>query len=268
MSILVVQILPQGIIFGADRNVTETSTDVITGGTTTIKHIYGQSQRPKVLRWPNNKALVGYVGAAEIAGRPTDEWLYDFIGWNIYPNSLQELAFTLRDEVENRRKIDEGSSEAEPLIIHLGGFEKRGKYWVPEIWFIRNVYKLIDGEYDDFRKEYQCSEELWKPEYFGYTTPENIRSELKRIAEAFEPFWFHQGFGLRTFNVLEAYMRDGFKYLVNYHPGHSYPATLKEFERHLKMSILIYESYFQAFKGPAEQYVGGGVDTVKIDWPL
>lgn len=40
----------------------------------------GHTQRPKVLRWPGRKAVIGYVGAAQVGGIPTDEWLYDFIG--------------------------------------------------------------------------------------------------------------------------------------------------------------------------------------------
>jgi hypothetical protein len=49
MSILLVEVLPQGIVFGADRNVTFTRQQIVPGGHTTIE-IHGQGQRPKVLR--------------------------------------------------------------------------------------------------------------------------------------------------------------------------------------------------------------------------
>lgn len=53
MSILLVQLVPQGILFGADRNVT---TEVSQGGHLVVQ---GQSQRPKVVKWPNREAIIG-----------------------------------------------------------------------------------------------------------------------------------------------------------------------------------------------------------------
>lgn len=66
MSILVTHLVPQGLIFAADRNIT-TSISV-----PPITYI-GQMQRPKVLKWPNADVIVVYVGA--IGGQPTDAWL-------------------------------------------------------------------------------------------------------------------------------------------------------------------------------------------------
>jgi hypothetical protein len=60
MSILVVHLVPQGMLFAADRNVTTT----LTGGGFRSQ---GQSQRPKVLRWPNREMLIVHVDV------PTDE---------------------------------------------------------------------------------------------------------------------------------------------------------------------------------------------------
>jgi len=65
VSILVVQLVSEGLLFGADRNVTTT----VHQGATVAS---GQAPRPKVLRWPNRQAVVGYVGRAEIqASTPT-----------------------------------------------------------------------------------------------------------------------------------------------------------------------------------------------------
>jgi hypothetical protein len=80
VSILVVQLVRDGLLFGADRNVTSSlrsGPDVIASG---------QSLRPKVLKWPNHEIVIGYVGRAMITdGVHTDEWLYDFIGHNLHP---------------------------------------------------------------------------------------------------------------------------------------------------------------------------------------
>ena len=267
MSILVVQALYEGIIMGADRNITSTSVTKTADGRT-IYIVKGQSQRPKVLRWPNNKALIGYVGVASMGGFPTDEWLYSFIGRNMDFHSFEELARALGQEVQAQRIIDEGQEKAEPLIIHLAGFDKKHGMPVPVIWFIRNSYRLdpIEG-YVDIRKEYLVTEELWKKQYIGDSSPETIREYLRGRAEAYNPHWFHQGFDLGVFNTLDAFLRASFRLLIEGHTRHSFPNTLAEWSHHLSMAILTYGAYFQSFYGPSEQYVGGGVDIVSIPWP-
>lgn len=268
MSILVVQALYEGIIVGADRNVTQTSIRETRDGKTAYM-IKGQSQRAKVLRWPNNRALIGYVGAAAIGGIHTDEWLYDFIGRNLDFQNFKKLAHSLRDEVQAQRIIDEGDEEAELLILHVAGFEKREQNQVPVIWYISNSHKLDPQKgYTDINKKFGVSEEFWKKEYFGHYSPRDIRLHLKEKAEAYEPFWFHQGIDLAIFNALDLVLRKSiFRLLIEKHPNHRFPSTLGEWNQYLKMSILTYQAYFQSFYGPSEQYVGGGVDIVSLPWP-
>ncbi|MBA7514790.1 hypothetical protein ES705_06825 [subsurface metagenome] len=268
MSILVVQVLYEGIIFGADRNVTRTSIHKTEDGKT-VYIFKGQSQRPKVLRWPNNKALIGYVGAATIGGIPTDEWLYDFIGRNFGFQNFEALAYGLKDEVQAQRIIDEGHEEAELLIIHVAGFEEREEHQVPVIWYITNSHKLDPNiGYTEINKDFGASEEFWKKKYVGHHTPQDIRIYLREKAENYEPFWFHQGFDLAIFNTLDFVLRKSiFRLLIKNHPNHKFPSTLNEWSQYFKMSILTYQSYFQSFYGPSEQYVGGGVDIVSLPWP-
>jgi hypothetical protein len=265
MSILVVQILPQGIIFGADRNITETRVASDSSGRS-VTVVLGQSQRPKVLRWPNRKALVGYVGAATVGQIPTNEWLYEYIGDNLDFKSFEMLAHDLRDKIQEQRAIDEGQREPEALVLHLAGFEERDSQQIPVVWFIRNPYGMQDGYYTDIRKEFLCTEEFWRY-FFPNTSPPQIRDRLNQRALKNQPFWFHQGLDLGTFNTLEAFLRGAFALLCEVHPAHTFPSSLKEWEQHLKMAILTYGAYYQSFRGPGEQYVGGGADTVSLDWP-
>ncbi len=264
MSILAVQVLPQGIIFGADRNITYTEVASDPSGQS-VTIVFGQSQRPKVLRWPNRKALVGYVGAAKIGGIPSDEWLYDYIGDHLEFPSFETLAHDLTKTIQEQRTLDEGQSEPEPLILHLAGFEERDAQQVPVVWYIRNPHGMKDGRYINVRKKFECTEEFWN--YFPNISPSQIRDSLNQLALDHRPFWFHQGLDLPTFNTLETFLRGAFKLLCQEHPVHSFPQTLCEWEQHLKMSILTYGAYYQAFKGPGEQYVGGGADTVSLSWP-
>lgn len=262
MSILLVEVIPQGMIFGADRNISW-STQEIKNGQIIIQNL-GHTQRSKVLRWPGQKALVGYAGVAQIGGVPTDEWIYDFIGRNINFDRFEDLAEKLRSEIENQRKIDEGLDKPNALLVHFGGFEKREGVSVPIIYFIRNTYAFKDGEYADFRKEFQKSEEFWN--YFK-VPPKDIKSCLDELASDFNPFWFHQGFDLGTFNTLEGFLKFAFKNLCSSNKSHTIPQNLSDWVSQVKMSILTYGSYFQAYKGPSEQFVGGGVDVVSIPWP-
>ena len=261
MSILVVQVLPQGMIFGADRNITH-RVEVPSPAGRKI-YIIGQSQRPKVLKWPNQRAVVGYVGAAEMGGLPTDEWLYKFIGQHFDFAMFEDLAEDLRAEIEQQRRTDKDDNAAGPFVVHLGGFEEQEGQQVPVVWHIRNA--SASAGYQDASEAFQVSEAFW--EFFPNISPAEIKSHLDNLAKNHDPFWFHQGFDLGTFNTLEAFLKGAFKLLCEKHRDHKLPQSLADWERHLKMSILTYGAYFQAFKGPGEQFVGGGVDTVRLDWP-
>jgi hypothetical protein len=271
MSILLVEVIPQGIIFGADRNVTIRRVVPQSPGTVgntninIIQEYRGQSQRPKVLRWPQRKALIGYVGEAKISGVPTDEWLYDFIGDNLNFQNFEVLSESLRLKVEEQRRIDEGNRQAAALIIHLGGFEERDGVQVPTIYVIRNVWHHSPTGYEDIRKEFQKVEAFG--EAFQNTLPQEIRRHIETLASHYEPFWFHQGFDLGTFNVIEEFLKAAFRTLCEGSSKHSLPQSLQGWEQQVRMSILTYGAYFQAYKGPSEQFVGGGVDVVSIEWP-
>lgn len=255
MSILVVEVLSEGLIFAADRYVTSTYQD----GTTE------QDQRLKVLKWPNEKAIIGFVGAAQINKKPIHEWVQEFIEEFKDFSSFEQLSKELSGRVEKQRKIDEGNNPAQPLIIHVGGFEKREGFMVPIIWFIRNTYKLGRYGYKDFRKEFKYTEEFWGK--FKDTSPDEIKKVLRVLAKQFKPFWIHQGIDLITFNVLQEMIKSSFRLLCEQHPDHDLPKNLADWEKYLRMQVLMYGSYFEAFFSPDKRFVGGGVDIASIPWP-
>ena len=94
-----------------------------------------------------------------------------------------------------------------------------------------------------------------------------IRRYLKVLAKQFRPFWFHQGLDLFTFNVLQGAVKSAFRLLCEQHPNHDIPITLHEWEKHVRMQVLMYGAYFEAFRSEGEQFVGGGVDVVSTPWP-
>jgi hypothetical protein len=70
MSILIVEVLSEGLIFAADRNITASYLDGTSKQT---------DRRPKVLKWPNERAMVGFVGVARLNNQPIHEWMQKFI---------------------------------------------------------------------------------------------------------------------------------------------------------------------------------------------
>ncbi len=256
MSILVVEVLSEGLIFGADRNITSTYLN----GSTSQK-----CKRPKVLKWPNENYLFGFVGAAEIGGKPMHEWLATLTEEFKSKKSMNDIANDLNGKVQKQRIQDEKNSPTQPLIIHVGGFEKKDNFWVPQVWHIRNVHKLGRFGYLDIRKEFSCDDQFW--EHFKSVHPSEIRKVLKVRAKQFNPFWFHQGIDLLTFNVFEETIKLSFRLLCEKHPDHDIPTTLEEWSKHVRMQILMYGAYYEAFHSKNRQYVGGGVDILSLPWP-
>jgi hypothetical protein len=267
-------VVPQGIIFGADRNISferksPQVTKTIEGEHTTIniqpERYLAQSQRPKVLRWPKGRAVLGYVGEAQIGGRPTDEWLHDFIGDHPTIDDFERVAEDLRSRVEQQRTLDESDRDAQTLLIHLGGFERREETWVPVIWFIRNVHDMQGEEYLDVRKEFGKSEEFWR--YWPESNTRHIRDLMKDRSSKYDLFGFQQGIALDTFNMLSDVVSQAFLELSRKHPRHAVPSSLTEWERYVRMSVLTFGAYFESYMDPGEQTVGGGADVVSIPWP-
>lgn len=263
MTILIVRVVSEGIIFGADRNITEKRLESSSGQK--VYTIFGQSQQLKVLRWPNRKALIGYAGVATIGGLRADEWFYDFIGEN--PNFLnfQSLAEKLTIAVEKQRRIDEGDCDPDSLLIHLAGFEEQNSFIVPVVWFIRNAYKVINGFYSDFRKEYQYSDEFQAS--FNNIPPDQIRGILSECEAKFNPFGFQQGYDLGSFNSFDFSLKNAFSNIYQFHPDFPPPQSLSDWEKYVKMAILTYGAFFETYNEPGKQFVGGGADIVSLRWP-
>lgn len=258
MSILVVQLSPQGLLFGADRNITSQLT--LSDGTIEIV-VSGQSERPKVLKWPNHEVIVGYVGVAEIEGLPTDQWLYRFIGRNLEFPDLETLATTLNSELD---ALYRGSDFVGPSILHLGGFEMVEGQWTPRVYFLRNTTELTpEGAYLT-GDSYTCSEELSHESYFGGKSGDEIR---EWVSERY--FSFRQGYDLGSFGAIDEALRQAIGAIIHTHPRkpHPLPDSLEEWSKHVAFAVHGYGAYFAAFYPPFAQYVGGGADVVSAAWP-
>lgn len=177
---MMVQLVPDGLLFGADRNIT---TSLSTGGGRTIAS--GQSQRPKVLKWPNHELVIGYVGRAEVGGVATDEWLYDFIGRNLLADRGQPSHSDLEqltDELRSRLEFDisrQGSVGDSPMVLRLGGFVEDTGQWKPEVWQIRNA--SANSGYRDIQDCFSVLESV-ASEFAGRTGDEIMRDAADMAA--------------------------------------------------------------------------------------
>jgi hypothetical protein len=259
VSILVVQIVPEGLLFGADRNITSQLT--LRDGTQDIV-VTGQSERPKVLKWPNREVIVGYVGAAQVQAQATDQWLYAFIGRHLDFSNLEEVARALTRELDAPYQANDFSG---PMILHLGGFELLEREWTPRVFYIRNTARDLppEGTYT-VTDHFDCSEELGRPEYYGAKGGNTIRNELRT-----QIFSFRQGYDLGSFSVIDEALHEALGVIIHNHPRrpHPAPATLAEWSKHVAFKIHGYAAYFAAFYPPFQQYVGGGADVVYATWP-
>lgn len=254
MSILVIHVVPQGVLFAADRNVTTTVR-------TQIVHI-GQAQRSKVLKWPTGNALIGYVGQASIGETMTDEWLLSFIGRHPVWPDFTTLGTALTGDLTAALEAGEVNST---VIVHMSAFERdEWGDWTPRIWFTHNTNGLnADGSYitgDHFIGR----EEMSQPEYHGGRRGTDIRAHV-----ANRVFSYRQGFDLGSFNTFDEHLREAMRQIVHAHPAGPIPAptTLSDWEKHARFAVLAYGAYFAAFYPPFQQYVGGGADVASISWP-
>jgi len=253
MSILVTELLSSGIVFGADRNLTHVD---MQGNTSQ------PMQSTKIFRWPNQNTLFGYVGVAELDGKLLPDWLESMRdetepGW-----SLNDIAEFVREKVQEDWTA---TDPAKGMIIHLAGFSKLSGLMIPELWHIANVSGLGQYGYTEFSNEFYCKEAFLRE--MPQIHPTEIRKRLRVLEKQLQPFWFHQGFDYPAFNAMQEALKASFRYLCLNHPDYDFPVSLADWEKHVKLQVLLYSSYFEAFHPTGHRFVGGGADVLSISWP-
>src|SRR3954468_2715342 len=131
MSIFVAELVADGIVFAADKNITWTTQDRNGQPIASV-----QDLGAKILRWPKRKALLGYVGRAEVAGKTMHDWLYDFMGDHVRFDDPAAVANDLRE----RLQAEIGGPDQPESIVQFATFARRGKHIVPEYWHVTNVH--------------------------------------------------------------------------------------------------------------------------------
>lgn len=270
MSILLSAYYPEGIVFVADKNATITFTSP------SGKKKFVEPTATKVISWPRQQAIVGFVGLGVLAGLTLDEWMRVFIANTRNFNDINLLAQELKNQIQNdfEKDFPSGSdlSNAQ-LVVHLGGFAIKDGVHVPVMYHIWN-HGSIDpktGAYPPGKKVFQISEDVERDfTTKGWPNPEDypgkIRARLQNMIDERRYLWYSNGANLGAFLIFRDYIWHAL-YAVQDN-GFGPPATgLGSRVAFCKMAVDAFGSYFTHHYYPEDRVVGGGVDAVYIPWP-
>jgi hypothetical protein len=264
MSILLSAYYPEGIVFVADRNAT--ITQVPSGR----KHV--EPTATKALAWPDNRAVVGFVGLGRLAGNLTmDEWMRIFIAETRQVNDIDIIADRLRNRIQedfNKDYPESTDIRRNHLIIHLGGFAMRARIETPVMYHIWNHGDIdpLAGGYPDADRNFRKSEDIER-DFKSQLSPNNYPAKVKTWLQDQNDYqWYNNGANLPAFNTFKNVIWNSLKALVQ--AGFAPRSTgLDQRTAFCKMAVEVFGSFFSNYYPPEERAVGGGVDVVSIRWP-
>ena len=268
MSILLSAYYPEGIVFVADKNAT-------------ISHIpsmgskrYVEATATKVLSWPRQKAIIGFVGLGMLAGLPLYEWMRVFIASTRNFKDIAKLAYKLKDAIQQDFQIDypDGTDISDcQLIIHLGGFIKKQGVHVPVMFHIWN-HAGIDtktGRYPPGERRFNISEDV-KGSFETWPNPDDypkrVRNRLQNMIDERRYFWFNNGAYIGAFNVFKDFIWQALQLIQDA----GFAKRYKEIGARVafcKMAVEVFGAYFTHHYFPEDRLVGGGIDVAYIPWP-
>jgi len=267
VSIILSAYYPEGIVFVADKNAT------ITRISSRRKHV--EPTATKVLSWPFQKAIVGFVGLGRLAGRLTmDQWMRIFIAETREFDDIDQVARKLRDRIQEDFDKDYPAFADigdNLLVIHFGGFATRGGVQTPVMYHIWNhgEIHLQTGRYPPAERSFKISEDIKRD--FGSQSkandyPAGVRDWLESKITCGEYQWYNNGANLGAFNTFKRVIWHSLRVLqdVGFAPR---PSGLGQQIAFCKMAVEVFGSFFTHYYSPEERAVGGGVDVVYIPWP-
>jgi hypothetical protein len=253
MSAILIRILADGIIFGADRNLTVNN---IADGTRTTT---------KVCKSEDGNVLIGSIGAASMGGQDSLHEIAKLVNTH-QGKPLSQIATEVQSGVFQQRLQDDKESPR-AQIVNLAGFEERDGVMLPENWYISNCYELtVDGHYADIRGEFGCSPEIKIKSEERKVAASELRNRLRTLQNALRPFGFQHSINLAKFNILDQYARATVDSLMKIDSA-LVPTSLDDWGKQVGLSLRLFEAYYRTFESPTQQFVGGGADVELLLWP-
>ncbi len=266
MSILLSSYYPEGIVFVADKNATITQ---IPSGK---KHV--EPTATKVIAWPFQKAVVGFVGLGRLAGRlPMDEWMRIFIAETRVFDDIGRIAHKLRDRIQEDFDKDYPMAtdiRKNHLVIHLGGFTTKNGTQTPVMYHIWNHGDIDPNTgYPVAERNFKISEDIeenFRSQTKSNNYPVGVRDWLQSKVNDEGYQWYNNGANLAAFNTFKHVIWHSLRALQveGFAPNSS---GLNQRIAFCKMAVEVFSSFFTHYYPPEERAVGGGVDTVYIPWP-
>lgn len=268
MSILLSAYYSEGIVFVADKNITNTV------NTQNGLRRYVEPTGTKVLSWPNSKAIIGYVGLASLADLTLEDYLRTFIAGTRDFTDIDQLANQLREQIQVDFSEDFATKEVDDkqLIFHLGGYTKKDNVMVPVLYHIWNCgnYDSQIGRYPPGERIFKLTEDIERTFNNNWPNPEDypqkIRISLQNMVSENRYLWFNNGYNLRAFNLLKDAIWQALCYLQNT-PFALETSGINSRVAFCRMAVELFGSYFTYHNYPDERYVGGGSEAVYIPWP-
>ena len=268
MSILLSGYYPEGIVFVADKNAT------IYYGNAIENRKYVEPTATKVLSWPRNNAVVGFVGLGSLGGLPLDEWMRIFIASTRDFKDINKLATRLKYTLQKdfQRDYPEGTNISDlQLVIHLGGFTMREGVYVPVMYHIWN-HGGIDtktGKYPPGERVFRVSEDI-KGNFMQWPHPEDypkmVRNRLQTMINERRYLWFNNGANIGAFNIFKEFTWQAIQVIQGAGFLKKYRGILARVA-FCKMAVEVFGAYFTHHHVPEDRVVGGGVDVAYIPWP-
>lgn len=269
MSILLSAYYPEGIIFAADKNA---SIQYMTADGK--ERWYVAPTATKVLAWPFQRAVIGFVGLGTLAGYDMDEWMRVFIAETREFDNIDDLAIKLRDQLQSDfvQEYPPGTDISQcHVIVHLGGFALRDGCFTPVLYHIwnHNTINPQTGLYPEPDRDFRLQEEVeqgfkeWpKPEDY----PHHVRARFENMSKEKRFLWFNNGANLTAFNIFKAAIWDA---LIAVEKAGYIPRLpgLDQRVAYCKMAVEVFGSFFTHHYLPEDRIVGGGVDSLDIPWP-
>ncbi|MEJ2351153.1 MAG: hypothetical protein P8Y03_15320 [Anaerolineales bacterium] len=267
MSILLSAYYPEGIVYVADKNITATI------NTTSGIKKYVEPTGTKVLSWPNNRAVIGFVGLANLAGLTLEEYLRIFIASTRDFTDIDQLAHQLRDQIQIDFSKDFAAQEVneKQLIFHLGGFTKKENVCVPVLYHIWNYKGIVDpqtGKYPPGERIFQVNEDI-ETKFKDWPHPEDyplrVRERLQNMVDQDRYLWFNNGYNLGAFNLFKDVVWQALCYLQKT-PFALNISGINARVAFCRMAVELFGSYFTYHSYPEDRVVGGGSEAVFIPW--
>lgn len=249
MTVIWVEVTPQGIIIGGDKHRTRWL-----GGA-----IAGYSVVTKVFKTPNRKIIVGAAGLGQFGGKDKSKWLKEKI-IPLQHQPIEKIAQSVHADIVTTYDAEfRNAGQPRAFIVDIAGYRKDGELWVPAVYYISNCWSIENGNLSDVRHDFGQCPEIITIERFQGLDAATINQRIVEKADAGDPVWIYHTPLVGQFRP-EAEQR-----LNDWLSQHGTPTMLAMWERQVKQTIVAWSAYVKAQLN--NETVGGGVDIVSVAPP-